>query len=349
MKVFLSGINISHIVTGLPKKVVNVEEYEEEFGAKNVRRISKSTGIRQMHVADDSLCASDYDVMLAEYLMKQTGVKGEDFDGIIFVSQSPDYIMPATSIVMQGRLGLPQTAVAFDLNFGCPGFVYGLYQAALLVSSGSCNRVLLFNGDTKVRMTHPKDRSTRLIMGDGFSLTVVEKGSQSIGVNLNLDGKRYEAAIIKKGGFRNHDNAYVRNESEIGDIEDMSEYMHMDGVSIMDFTLNNVPEMINDTLEFIGWKKEEIGTYAMHQANRKILESIAYGLGISMENVPLGLQNMGNTASSSVPLTLAMNHHELQAKKLLSKVLICGFGTGLAWGSVAADLSNTKIWDVLEL
>ena len=344
------GINISHIVTGLPKKVVSVEDYEEEFGAKNVRRISKSTGIRKMHVADDSLCASDYDVMLAEYLMKQTGMKGEDFDGIIFVSQSPDYIMPATSIVMQGRLGLPQTAVAFDLNFGCPGFVYGLYQAALLVSSGSCNRVLLFNGDTKVRMTHPKDRSTRLIMGDGFSLTVVENGNQSIGVNLNIDGTQYDSVIIEAGGFRTPKSSETHQHklSEKG-IPYWPEYMHMSGMKVMDFSLNTVPSLIQETLDFMRWKREEVGTYALHQANQTMLETIAEKIGVPFERVPFAVSDIGNTSSASVPLMLAVKHEELSRDKLLSKTVICGFGIGLSWGAIAADLSNTKIWDVLEL
>lgn len=350
MKVKLNNLKISHIVAGLPKKTVSVYEYEKFFDRKDIRRISESSGVEAVHVSDENLCASDYDVMLAEYLMEQTGWSGKDFDGLVFVSQSPDYVMPATSVTMQGRLGLPTTAVAFDLNFGCTGYVYGLYQAALLVSSGSCQRVLLFNGDTKVRMTHERDRATRLVMGDGFSLTVVERGKDEMGFNIHSDGARYDYVMIKAGGFRMPKSEETKQEAK----DDRGypywpEYLHMNGLKMMNFAITDAPPMLQETLDFVGWDKSEVGTYGLHQANRLMIASIAEKVGIPMGRVPITLQHSGNTASASVPLMFSMKHKELEEQKRLSKVVIAGFGIGLSWGAVTADLSGTRIYDTLEL
>ena len=339
MKVKLNNIKISHIIAGLPKKKISVHDFEPLFGKKQVERISNSTGIEYLHYAEDDLCASDYGVILAQKLMGEIGLSGKDFDGIVFISQTPDYIMPATSVIIQDRLGLPKSSVAFDINSGCNGYVYGLYQASLLISSGSCKRVLLFNGDTKSRLLYEKDRSTRMIMGDGFSVTVIESGKHSIYFNIYSDGSGFENIIIKAGGFRK--SLDVENER--------ANYLYMNGSNMMDFVLNNVPNLIIETLKYVGWSKEEVGTYAMHQVNQMILQTIAEKLEISLDHMPIALKDVGNTSSASIPLMFTLKHRTLEEQSLLSKVMICGFGVGLSWGAAALDLSETVIHDTLTI
>jgi 3-oxoacyl-[acyl-carrier-protein] synthase-3 len=123
------------------------------------------------------------------------------------------------------------------------------------------------------------------------------------------------------------------------------EYVHMDGMEIMNFALTQVPILINETLEYVGWKKEEVGVFAMHQANQLILQFLAKRLKIPPENMPITMKNMGNTVSASVPLMLAQKYEELKKNDALKKVIICGFGVGLSWGTVATDLSSTVIHD----
>ena len=337
---------MSHIATGLPEKVVQITEYKKFFETDAIRRIMKSTGVESVHIAEDKMCTSDYDVEIAKRLMEKIGLTGKDFDGIVFISQTPDYVVPATSVIMQDRLGLQKTSVAFDINYGCSGYVYGLYQAALLISSNSCNRVLVFSGDTQVRMIHEEDRADRMVLGDGFAVTVVEKGSNDMYFNINSDGSGYRYIIMEAGGFRNpktSETAKPVTDSK-GNIY-WPEYSYMDGMEIMNFALTEVPILINETLEYVGWAKDEVGVFAMHQANQLILQFLAKRLKISPEKMPIAMKDVGNTTSASVPLMLAQKHEELKNNDALKKVVICGFGVGLSWGTVATDLSSTMIHD----
>lgn len=348
MKVTLKNVAVSHIVAGLPKKTVQISEYEKIFGAKAVRRVQNFVGVESIHVAEDNLCASDYDVMLAEYLMKETGLQGSDFDGIVFISQTPDYIMPATGVTLQDRLGLPKTAVSFDINCGCTGYIYGIYQAALLVSSGSCKRVLVFTGDTKVRMLHPQDKTTRMVFGDAFSASVVERGELEISFNINSDGSGYDCIIVRAGGYR-----LPKSDKTSQPILDRKgrphwlEYMDMQGLKVMDFIMTQIPPMIEETLEYVGWSKDEVDVFAMHQVNQTQLFDLADRLDVPREKVPVILKNSGNIGSASLPSLLSMLHGELSGR--LGKVLMCAFGVGLSYGTMAVDFSETKIFDALEL
>ena len=350
MKVKLSNVKISHVAAGLPKRTVLISEYESFFTEKEIRRIKKSTGVESVHIADASMCTSDYAVLLARRLMAERGLSGEGFDGIVFISQTPDYRVPATSVILQDRLGLPQSAVAFDINYGCSGYVYGLYQASLLVSSGSCRRVLVFTGDTQIRMIHEQDRGNRMVLGDGFALTVVERGGQEMCFNIHSDGSGYQYIFMEAGGWR-----LPKSEETAEAVMDKHghprwpEYTYMDGLEIMNFALGQVPPLVKETLEYAGWKQEEVGTFAMHQANRLILEFLAKRIGVSLDRMPIALKHMGNTVSASVPLMLTKEHGRLAEAGALSKVLMCGFGVGLSWGAVTADLSETVICDTWEL
>lgn len=351
MKVILKNVDITHIAAALPKKKISVWDYEdgENFKREDIEKISKSTGIVAVHVSDESLCASDYMVMMAERLMKENGWTGEDFDGIIFVSQTPDYVLPATSVRMQDRLGLPKTAVAFDINYGCSGYVYGLYQAALLVSSGSCRRVLLCNGDTKLRMVHEHDRTARMVLGDGFAVSVVEPGVHELGFNLHSDGSGYKNIIFEGYGFRKTETEETDSQTQktLGEQHWPNSYF-MDGLAVMKFVLANVPPLLRESLEQAGWSVEEVGTFAMHQVNQMILGYIARYLKVSTERMPMTMQETGNTGSASVPLMLSTVHKELAEQGRLSKVVLAGFGVGMSWGAVTADLSGTKIYDTWE-
>ncbi len=350
MKVTLSNLKISHIAAGLPQKVVPMSEYEVFFTEKEIKRIRKSTGVESVHMADEDKCTSDYAAMLAGRLMKETGLSGSDFDGIVLISQTPDYPVPATSVILQDRLGLPQSAVAFDINYGCSGYIYGLYQAALLISSGSCRRVLIFTGDTQIRMIHEQDRGNRMVLGDGFAVTVMEQGNQEMCFHINSDGSGYQYIFMEAGGWRRPKSAETSEPvTDHHGHPRWPEYTYMDGLEIMNFALNKVPSLVQDTLEYAGWSKEEVGTYAMHQANQLILEFLAKRIGVEMDRMPIVMKNMGNTVSASVPLMFTEKHHELKLQNALKKVLICGFGVGLSWGAATADLSDTVIHDTWEL
>lgn len=350
MKARLSNIQISHIASGLPRKEFPITNYESIFGAEEIARLKKSTGVESIHISEDEMCASDYAVVLTERLHKETGLSPTDFDGILFVSQTPDYRIPATSVILQDRLGFPKSSVAFDLNFGCSGYIYGLYQAALLISSGSCSRVLLFTGDTKMRMIHEKDRKLRMVLGDGFAVTVIEKGSQELYFNIQSDGSGYRHIYIEAGGYRRPKSK--ETEQPIQDAQGnlhWPEYTYMDGLEVMNFALTEVPPLIHETLGYAGWELNDVGTFALHQANQMILSLLSNRIGVDADRIPISLRHMGNTAAASIPLMLSDKHRELSKGKRLEKTLLCGFGIGFSWGAATADLSGTEIHDIWEI
>ena len=350
MKVKLQGVKISNIAVGLPAKKINISDYASFFDAKSIKRIMESTGVDTVHVAADGKCSSDYFVELGKKLMSESGLKSSDFDGVILVFQTPDYIAPPTCTIVQDRLGLPQSSVAFDINYGCTGYIYGLYQAALLVSSGSCRRVLMFVGDTQITTLHEEDRANRMILGDGFAVTVVEQGNDEMCFQIYSDGSGYKLLITEAGGRRMPKSAETSKPyvDENG-YKHWPEHTHMDGMGIMNFALKRVPPLVKDSLEYAGWSKESIDVFAFHQANKIILKFLQRRIGVTEDKLPITLETVGNTAGASIPITIALKYEELIAKSTLERVLFCGFGIGLSWGTATANLSKTKIYKPWEL
>lgn len=348
MKVKLKGIKISHIATCLPKNVVPMSDYKEFFSEKDIKRIMESTGVESVHVADEKLCSSDYYAETAKRLMAESGFKPDDFDGIVMVFQTPDYTIPTAATIMQDRLGLPKSAVAFEINYGCTGYIYGIYQASLLISSGSCQRVLVFVGDTHVRTLHEEDRANRMILGDGFAVTILERGEDEFSFEIFSEGSGYRQIIIEAGGFR-----MPKSEETAKPIVDADgnthwrNYTFMDGMAIMNFSLKQVPPLIEDSLKFAGWEKNSVGLFAFHQANGLILDFLRRRIKVEPERCPINMKNIGNTAGSSIPLMLSACHKNFSESQL-EKVLMCGFGVGLSLGTAAVNLSNTKIYDTWE-
>lgn len=349
MKVKLNDVKISHIATCLPKNIVHMSEYEKFFSAKDIKRIMDSTGVESVHVADENFCASDYYAETAKKLMTESNLKPEDFDGIVMVFQTPDYTIPTAATIMQDRLGLPKSTVAFEINYGCTGYIYGLYQASLLISSGSCQRVLVFVGDTHVRTLHEEDRANRMILGDGFAVTIVERGGDEFAFEIFSDGSGYKNLIIEAGGFRlpkseKTSEPYIDAEGNTHWLE----YTFMDGMAIMNFSLKQVPPLIEDTLNFVGWEKNSVGLFALHQANELIVNFLRRRIKIEPERCPIMMKNVGNTAGSTIPLLLSNCHKNFSAKSL-EKVLMCGFGVGLSVGTATVNLSKTIIYDTWEI
>lgn len=346
MKVKFRNLKISHIAACLPKERISIMEYAKNFTEKEVKRIKKTTGVEAVHIAPDDMCSSDYHVLNAKRLMTETGLTGADFDGIVLITQTPDYRVPATSVILQDRLGLSKESVAFDINYGCSGYVYGLYQAALLISSGSCKRVLIFSGDNHLRMIHKDDRANRMVLGDGFAVTVMEQGDDDMNFIIYSDGSGYRAIFMEAGGFRMPETAETKKPVvEKNGQTRWPNCTYMDGLEIMHFALSFVPPLIDKILEYAGWTKEETDLFAMHQANRIILEFLAKRIGVDLERLPIALEDTGNTVSATIPIMLTKKHKEFEETNRLQKTIICGFGIGLSWGAATADLSETKIYD----
>ena len=305
------------------------------FPEKELSKISASTGVRRRHVVDENVCTSDLCHAAAERILEEIGWPRESIDVLIFVSQTPDYILPATACAFcTAASGFPEGCAAFDVNLGCSGYVYGLWLAASLLNSGA-NRVLLLVGDTISRQCiSPLDRSVAFLFGDAGTATALEShpGAPSMFFELGTDGAGKDHLIVPAGGFRTERNSgtAIRSECEGGNIRSQQD-LYMNGGEIFAFTMSVVPEMCASVLRQAGWPMESVDAFVMHQANRFILQHLSKRMQIPEEKLILALENYGNTSSASIPL--AMNDVLGQRLRTGSaRLLLAGFGVGFSSG-----------------
>ena len=182
MKATFHNTSIKGIYTIVPPKVIDIDSELDTIykgDKKGLERIKKVIGLQTRHIAEKHITASDLGLQAATRLLESLEVERDSIDALIFVTQSPDYFCPASACYLQGKLGLSQSCLSFDINQACAGYLYGLYVAHSLCDSGSANRVLLIVGDTLSKFVNPLDSNLAPMMGDGVSATLLERSSNS--------------------------------------------------------------------------------------------------------------------------------------------------------------------------
>ncbi|HOD55446.1 MAG TPA: ketoacyl-ACP synthase III [Candidatus Cloacimonadota bacterium] len=310
----------------------------------------EATGVEFRHIVRDSgICTSDLCFNAAHRLMDDLNWNAEDIDCLIFVSQTPDYILPATSCILQERLKLSQNCYAMDISLGCSGWVYGLSVISSLISSGFMKKGLLLAGDTTSVTKSAEDKSTYPLFGDAGTATAVEYAPESDPMifNFGTDGKGYEAIIIPDGGFRSFfsEKSFVTEEIEPGIKRNRLQSI-LNGPAVFTFAITKAPKSVNALLEYFNIEKESIDYFIFHQANFFMNEKIRTKLKIDKEKTPYCLREFGNTSSASIPLTLVdLGANSLKNKKLLA----CAFGVGLSWASVVFESGQIHVSSLIEI
>ena len=310
----------------------------------------EATGVEFRHMVKNSgICTSDMCYSASLKLLEEVNWKPEEIDCLIFVSQTPDYILPATACILQERLKLSSECYALDISLGCSGWVYGLSVIASLISGGSMRKGLLLAGDTTTVTKSPKDKSTYPLFGDAGTATAVEfdPNSEPLMFNFGTDGKGHEAIMIPDGGFRNffNERSFEEVEIEPGIIRNRLQSI-LNGPAVFTFGISKAPKSVNAILEHFGIKKEDIDYFIFHQANQFMNEKIRAKLKIEPEKVPYSLGEYGNTSSASIPLTIVTKiRSDLKNKKLLA----CAFGVGLSWASVIFNTNDLKCPCLIEI
>ena len=329
----INDVDIAAIASTVPAAKINNFDLADSFGEVEVKKIIKNIGVETRHIASATQTTSDLCYESAVRVIKDLAWEPESIGALIFVSQTPDYQLPATACVLQAKLGLSKKTIAFDVNLGCSGYVYGLYLAASLINSG-VERVLLLVGDTISKIVNKDDRSTGLLFGDAGTATALQKKKdKKLSFTLGSDGTGYEHIIAK--------DKSIQDSAERGM---SSAYLAMDGGEVFQFTLGAVPEMLNGFMTELGVDSTDINACIYHQANRFMLKHLCKKSGFTAEQVPLSIVEYGNTSSASIPLTLCSQNIPNR-----NKILMAGFGVGLSWGAVYADLSETALLTVVEV
>jgi 3-oxoacyl-[acyl-carrier-protein] synthase-3 len=351
-KAQVRGVAVRGVVCAVPGEPIQVAEIGRHFGEADVEKITKTVGLQQVHRVAPGQTAGDLATHAAQRLMDLLGWNPDSVDGVIMVTQTPDYFCPATACVAHARLGLPDTAVAFDVNQGCSGYVYGLYLAASLVAGGGCGRFLLLAGDTSSQTTSSEDRSVAMLFGDAGTATALEfdEGAGPISFVLGTDGKGAPNLVQRAGAYRERATAdtLARVDAEDGNRRAATE-IYMDGLAIFNFTLQRVPPLVRGVLELHGWKGDDVRAFAFHQANGFILNMMAKKLKIRPEQVPVNIGRYGNTSMSSIPLLLADDlGAELMGGKPVPLVL-AGFGIGYSWAAAALTMEGVRVAEVVRV
>ena len=306
-------------------------------------RLRKKTGIERRHICSENEIASDLAVKAAERLFAN-GVEKSSIDYLILCTQSPDYYLPTTACLLQDRLSLPTYIGAVDYNLGCSGYIYGLGLAKGLIESNQVKNVLLLTAETYSRYIHPDDNTVRPLFGDGATatlITAVETDTEGIfGITYGTDGSGGNNLIVPVGGMK---QPYYATELE--DIYDdygnhrTNRNLYMNGSAIMNFTLENIPDMVDEILVKAGLRREAVDYYVFHQANNFMLKFLQEKCGLTGYPYWNDVRNYGNTVSSSVPIALC-DMMQANDDRNLANVMVAGFGVGLSWAGCMINLNS---------
>src|SRR5882724_4137799 len=281
---FIKGIS-AH----LPESIVTNEQLQAENPDWEMAKIEAKVGIKARHVAPPDVTAGDLAYSAACKLLETSGVDRNSIDFLLFCTQSPDYFLPTTACILQDRLHLGTHCAAFDFNQGCSGYVYGLRLAESLIASGNAKRVMFLTGETYTKYIHPRDRSVRVLFGDGATATLIDDtgpGARILRGCLGTDGSGAENLIVRSGGMRSR----------------------------------------------CGSGEMPLGTGGDRPSPESLFmnEHIRTKLKIPKEKAPLMLEDVGNTVSNTIPLTI---HRVCDQFEPGQKIMLVGFGVGYSWGA----------------
>ena len=341
--VTLSNVRFRGLASCVPKTVVSNLDCRPEKKSER-ERLVRNIGILNRRMCFPWQTASDLAFVAAEQLLDALGWKREEVDALVFVTQSPDYLVPATAIIMQDRLKLSHSTIAFDINLGCSGYPFGLYTLGCMLSSGGIKKALVLAGDRGAALSDP-------IFSDCATATALEfdPTAPPIPFDMNSDGSGYQAIILPVGGHREPVQMHhlLSHKDANGDYHRETDLI-LDGTAVLNFSTQRVPPAIRHLCEYAGTSLDTIDYFVLHQANKMINDTICKKLKQAPEKFPSTLYDYGNTSSASIPLTMTTRLREPMSSGPKT-LLLSGFGIGLSWGSCILQLEDAAMLPLIEL
>ena len=344
---------ITGILTILPENEVKFDDEIDNysFSRSQSMKLKLIMGYNKRRVVNEGTTTSDLCVFGMNYLIDNNLLNKKDIDALVLVTQSPDHFMPSTSSIIQGKLDLKQDMVCMDINQGCTGYIIGLYQSFMLLEQDEISKVVLLNADILTRKVSKNDRNSRPIVGDGASITIIEKNfaNREIFGTVKFDGKRSDALMIPAGGFKlpSSPETSELKKDESGNFRSL-DHLRMKGDQIFNFVQSEVPPMIENLINKAKFNKDDIDYFLFHQANKFMLAKLAEKMCIPFKKMPNNIvENFGNASGVSIPATITFNFGE---KLLKNSFLICmaGFGTGLSWASIIIHLGKLEFCETID-
>ena len=340
----IQNVRISGIACAVPEAIVKNDVFVARFGAEQMQKFEKMVGVKERHVAPCGMTTSDL-AFRAVNEIKDCWAP-DDVDAIVFVSQTPDYCLPATACVLQKRMGVKKSCVAFDVNLGCSGFVYGMYIASALINGGNARKVALLGGDCSLKPVSGDDPSAAPLFGDSGFAVILDRDEAATPIDYSFctDGNGYKAIVQPGVTYAGRMPISFDEATKVCNLGNLltrgatcaPSELHMDGMDVFNFTINEVPDLIKEQMARSGLTEADVDLMVLHQANKFVLKNVAMTTGFSMKKVPISMDRYGNTSSTSIPLTLC-DCEERNPGLGKKKVLMSGFGVGLSWGTLVMD------------
>lgn len=334
-------VAIKGIKTTIPQDYIDIDDELQYFdnNPKKLARAKKMMGYGRRYIADELTTVTDLAVDAAEKLMVEMNVDRNDIDLLIFVNQKPDYKEPNDACVAHGRLNLDKSCTSLDINMGCAGYVHALMTAHALISTGSYKTCMLLAGDLCARANDQTDRKVAPVFGDAASATIlkyVPEKREAFFVT-GTDGTGWNKIVYPLGGMRlplDKDTIDLHVEDVTGK-QVLLKQCVMKGEDVFNFSIDVAPQLIKDTMQAAGWMADDVDLFAIHQANKQIVENVIAKAKIPIEKAPSDVfSKYANNSTNSVVTVLS------DQSAPLKKTVLCTFGVGLSWGGAALDLSG---------
>lgn len=314
----------------VPQKCVTNDDLSELMDTSD-EWIATRTGIKARHVTE-GMTTSDLGVEVAKILIQKNGCQSKNIDFIIVATMTPDYATPSTACLVQAKINAVN-AFSFDISAACTGFVYALSVANSLIESGRYKKGIVIGAETLSRVLDWDDRSTAVLFGDGAGGVILEATSEKhfIAEALHSDGARGLALTSGRLSQSTPFSHVVES--------DFSNKLYMNGREIFDFATREVRMNISEVIDKSPYELSDIDYFLLHQANMRIIKSIAKKMKLPEERFLMNMMSYGNTSGASIPILL----DEAIEKQQLSigsgqKLVLTGFGGGLTWGSLLIEL-----------
>ena len=352
MQVFtVKGIHIDGIVACVPERKIDNETALQEMYGDEAKLIMESTGIRTRYLANPGTSSSDLCLACAEKLLAGTNTAPDEIGGVVFVTFTPDRRMPFNATVIQNKLGLVKEIPCFDVNLACSGYGYGLYVASSLCAS-SGKKILLLDGDVQNTVTSPKDKATAPVLADGGSATLlsfVEKDNEW-NFSFYSDGSGREVLTIPKGGSEQPETSkdlLYEKQKDGGERRNIDIYM--DGFEVFRFVAVEVSRWLRSFMDELGENAETIDSFIPHQANMYMIKKLSRKLHFDWERQTWQSGHvLGNSASATVPITIAFMANNKLISEKENKALISGFGAGLSASAGLITLDPSSFYQFFQ-
>ncbi len=327
----IGNIRICGINTVVPKnRVNNMESYAARFGEKKLKRQIRMTGMEERFVAEDGVSSSQLCKEAADRLLEELGWERDTVRALLYVTETPDYVLPSTAFKIQEQLGIHEDCVVYDINLGCSGWIVGMQTIASVMRGiepdhGKPVRALLLTGSISTSHVAADDFATAMLFGDAGAATALELTVQEEGFCYmqKSDGTGYQHIFM----------------------ESLESSVQMNGPAVFEFTINQVVDSIGTFMEHFHIQDNTVDFYVFHQAQKFIVENMVELLGCPTEKVISSYASYGNTAAAAIPLTICLHKDTLREKKRVA-MMAAGFGVGLSWGAITFFLDTAHIMGI---